>query len=105
MFGVVSSTLEYSRDLHAKNMGSFSAAKESYYTLVEGLVNSTKAALDPQRYVAYAADIGKTVVDTVIAYADPDKLVEVATGIYDKVATQGPGGRGCTGEGSWMPGF
>jgi hypothetical protein len=48
----VSSVLDYSRELHSKNMGSFSSAKDSYFSTVEGLVNATKAALDPQRYVA-----------------------------------------------------
>lgn len=90
LFGTVASTLEYSRDLHAKNMGSFSAAKESYYSLIEGVVNTTKAALDPQRYVQYAAEIGKSVVDTVIMYADPDKIAALASGVVDKVATQAP---------------
>lgn len=88
--GKVSSVLDYSRELHSKNMGSFSSAKESYFSAVEGAVNATKAALDPQRYVAYATDLGKSVVDTVVAYADPDKLVAAATSAYEKLAGIGP---------------
>lgn len=88
--GAVDGTLQYSRDLHAKNMSSFASAKEGAFGFVEGYVNATKAALDPQRYVDYAAGIGKSVVDTIAAYADPDKLVAAASTLYQRFSSQGP---------------
>lgn len=86
----VSSVLEYSRELHSKNMGSFSAAKDSYFSTVEGLVNAAKAALDPSRYVAYATDLGKSLSTAVAAYVDPDKAAASLTSLYEKLAAVGP---------------
>lgn len=88
--GYVNSTLDYSRDLHSKNMSSFAAAKESAYGFVEGYVNATKAALDPKVYVDRATALGKTLVDAVVEYTDPDKLVALATATYDTLVTKTP---------------
>jgi len=97
--GYVNSTLDYSRDLHSKNMSSFAAAKESAYGFVEGYVNATKAALDPKVYVDRATALGKTLVDAVVEYTDPDKLVALATATYDTLVTKTPGAFGWWGGG------
>lgn len=86
----LSSTLDYGRELHAANMSSFGAARASYYSLVEGAVTSTRAVLDPQRYMAYASGVGKAVRDALVAHADPDKAVAAASNVYDKIASRGP---------------
>jgi hypothetical protein len=86
----VSSTVESSRAFHSKNMTSFSSAKTAYSSAVQNLVNATKAALDPQRYYAYAAKIGAAVVAAVTAYSDPDALVAAASGAYGRVAARAP---------------
>jgi hypothetical protein len=84
------SALEYSRSLHAKNMASFSAAKESAYGFVEAYVNATKSALDPQRYVDYATSLGRSIVGAVAAAADPDAVYAYATSTLDKLAAAPP---------------
>lgn len=90
LLGAVTSSLDFSRDLHSKNMSSFASAKESAYGLVEGYVNAAKAAVDPTRYVEAATGFGKAVVGAIAAYADPDKAVDFLAAAYDKVAAQGP---------------
>lgn len=90
LLGAVTSSLDFSRDLHSKNMSSFAAAKESAYGLVEAYVNAAKSALDPARYVEAATGFGKAVVGAVAAYADPDKAVDLLSNAYDKLAAQGP---------------
>jgi len=87
----VDATIAYSREIHSKNMSSFSTAKESAFSTVEGLVNATKAALDPQRYYNYAASLSKKLITAVAAYSDPDKVVAAACTAYDKVASRAPG--------------
>lgn len=86
----VDATIAYSREIHSKNMSSFSTAKESAFSTVEGLVNATKAALDPQRYYNYAASLSKKLITAVAAYSDPDKVVAAACTAYDKVASRAP---------------
>ncbi|GBF96333.1 hypothetical protein Rsub_09403 [Raphidocelis subcapitata] len=93
LLGAVTSSLDFSRDLHSKNMSSFAAAKESAYGLVEAYVNAAKSALDPARYVEAATGFGKAVVGAVAAYADPDKAVDLLSNAYDKLAAQGPSER------------
>jgi hypothetical protein len=69
--------------LHAKNMGTFTSAKEQYYGLVEAAVAQAKALLDPAAYVAWASE-------AVALYADPDKIVDTSFEVAGKVAAFGP---------------
>lgn len=76
--------LDYSRDLHSKNMNTFNGAKEQYYGYVEYGVNTVKSMLDPTPYVEWASSTVKT-------YADPDKIVDTGVEYAGKVAAFGPG--------------
>ena len=90
LLGAVGGALEYSRGLHAKNMGSFAAAKSQAFGLVEGYVDAARAALDPQRYVDAAAGLGQTLVLTLAALADPDRAADLVAGVAGRVAAAPP---------------
>jgi hypothetical protein len=83
--------LNYSRDLHGKNMSTFNAAKSQYFGIVESLVNSVKAKVDPTPYVQKAVDTGKVYGDMALYWADPDKVVDLGLEYYGKVTSFGPG--------------
>lgn len=87
---VLGSAIDYSRELHTKNMGSFAAAKESYFGLIQGFVLRAKAALDPAPYLAVAAGLAKRAAGAVAAYTNPDALVAAAASVYDSVAARPP---------------
>jgi len=82
--------LNYSRDLHGKNMSTFNAAKSQYFGIVESLVNSVKAKLDPSPYVQKAVDTGKVVGEKAAVWVDPDKVVDLGVDYYKKAASYGP---------------
>ncbi|KAF6260823.1 hypothetical protein COO60DRAFT_1700162 [Scenedesmus sp. NREL 46B-D3] len=79
----LSSALDYSKDLHEKNMNTFNGAKDQYYGFVDGTVDRIKALLDPSPYVQWAS--GK-----VEYYVDPDKLVDTTVEYAGMVASFGP---------------
>ncbi|WIA42568.1 hypothetical protein OEZ86_008547 [Tetradesmus obliquus] len=79
----LSGALLYSRDLHEKNMTTFTGAKDQYYGFVEATVNRIKALLDPTPYVQWASG-------QVEYYVDPDKLVDTSVEYAGKVASFGP---------------
>lgn len=83
----LSGALLYSRDLHEKNMTTFTGAKDQYYGFVEATVNRIKALLDPTPYVQWASG-------QVEYYVDPDKLVDTSVEYAGKVASFGPGEAG-----------
>jgi hypothetical protein len=82
--GVVSSALSYGRELHSKNLATFTEARDVAYGYVEGTVSQAKAALDPSPYVQWASD-------KVSAYVNPDKIVEASLEVAANVASFGPG--------------
>jgi hypothetical protein len=90
---VFGSAIDYSRDLHTKNMGSFAAAKASYFGLIQGLVNAAKAALDPAPYIAGAASTAGRLAGRLADATNPDAVVAAAAGAYDAVAARAPGDR------------
>ena len=83
--------LNYSRDLHGKNMSTFNAAKSQYFGIVESLVNNVKAKLDPTPYVQKAVDTGKVYGEKAVYWADPDKVVDLGLEYYGKATSFGPG--------------
>jgi len=82
--------LNYSRDLHGKNMSTFNAAKSQYFGIVESLVNNVKAKLDPTPYVQKAVDTGKVYGEKAVYWADPDKVVDLGLEYYGKATSFGP---------------
>lgn len=85
--------LNYSRDLHDKNMITFNGAKEQYFGLVESAVAQAKALLDPSPYVQRVEGTVKWASDKVAFYVDPDKIVDTGVEYAGKVAAFGPGER------------
>lgn len=86
----LSGALNYSRDLQAKNMSTFNEAKSQYFGIVETVVNSIKAKIDPTPYVQKAVDTGKVYGDKVVYWADPDKVVDLGFEYYNKAASKVP---------------
>lgn len=90
LLGAVGGALDYSRGLHARNMGSFADAKAQAFGLVEAYVDAARAALDPQRYVDYAAATGRALVASVAAAADPDRAADYVAGLAASAKAVGP---------------
>eukprot|EP00882_Tetradesmus_deserticola_P002821 GHRQ01002999.1.p1 GENE.GHRQ01002999.1~~GHRQ01002999.1.p1 ORF type:complete len:252 (+),score=82.87 GHRQ01002999.1:143-898(+) len=79
----LSGALDYSKDLHEKNMTTFNGAKDQYFGFVEATVDRIKALLDPSPYIQWASG-------RVGYYVDPDKLVDTSVEYAGKVASFGP---------------
>ncbi|KAI8473428.1 MAG: hypothetical protein J3K34DRAFT_410717 [Monoraphidium minutum] len=90
LLNALGAAADYSRDLHGRNVKSFSAARASYAGFVQGVVSAGRAAIDPQRYVEFSANLGATLVSTAAAYADPDKAVDTLTAALDRALSFGP---------------
>lgn len=82
----LSSGLDFSRELHGKNMKAFNTAKDSYFTWLESTVDKVKSVANPWPYAQWGIDTAKTTWDKVVDYVDPDKLVDGVA----KVTTYAP---------------
>jgi hypothetical protein len=61
----LTSTLDYSRDLHNMNMKSFYTAKDTYFSWLDSGVQWVKATINPYPYVQWAVDTAWWTLDKV----------------------------------------
>jgi hypothetical protein len=88
-YNTVSGGANFSRDLHTKNMETFTAAKEEYFKWVENSVNSLKAKLNPYPYAETACLKLKQALDQAVTMADPDLAIDQVHDAWAKFASIG----------------
>lgn len=83
--------LNFTRELHGKNMTTFQEAKSQYCQFVENAYNTLKTVIDPTPYIQYSLDLSKSLLDKTVEVTDPDYVVDEAYATWSKVASFGPG--------------
>lgn len=89
-YNAVNGGVNFSKDLHSKNMKTFTGAKEEYFKWVESSVAALKGKLNPYPYAEAVCAKLKEALDTAVTLADPDLALDTVHDAWAKFASIGP---------------